>query len=258
MAAELAPYLRTSSPVGAVARKGGRFVVSLAPDARAHGGPLLEADAVVLACPSHAAGRIVADLAAPVAHALEGIVHAPVEVVCLGYEERALGRPLRAFGVLVPRREGLRSLGTLCSDQIFPGQAPPGMRLLRTLLGGAHDPGVVALDEQGLYDTVERDLDELFETRGTPPHFRRIIRHERGIAQYTLGHQARVARLDALERELPGLFFAGASYRGVSINGCVKGAFDVARRVGEVALGIAGELPREPATAARADAPASS
>jgi oxygen-dependent protoporphyrinogen oxidase len=235
---DLAPYVHTGAPVGAVSREAGRFLVHLADAASVSGETTLRADAVVLACPSHAAARIVARLSPRATRALEGIVHAPVDVVCLGYDERDLGRPIRGFGVLVPRREGMRSLGTLLCEQIFPGQAPTGHRLLRTLLGGAHDPGVVGLDEQGLYQTVEQDVGVLFEVRGGP-RFRRIVRHERGIAQYTLGHLDRVATLDALERELPGLFFAGASYRGVSVNGCVKGAFEISRRVAEVTQGAA-------------------
>jgi oxygen-dependent protoporphyrinogen oxidase len=241
MIADLTPHLQTGAAVASLGREAGRFRIHLIEGTAFRGQTTIDADAVVLACPSHAAAPIVSGLSPRARRALEGIVHAPVDVVCLGYDERDLGRPIRGFGVLVPRREGMRSLGTLLCEQIFPGQAPAGQRLLRTLLGGAHDPGVVALDEQGLYQTVEGDLGVLFEARGEP-RFRRIVRHKRGIAQYTVGHLDRVAVLDELERELPGLYFTGASYRGVSVNGCVKGAFDVSRRVAELGDGAATSL----------------
>lgn len=191
------------------------------------------ADAVVLACPSHAASGIVAQLAPEVARALDEIAHPPIDVVCFGYRDGDLRRPIRGFGVLVPRVEGIRSLGTLLSDQIFPGQAPQGHRLLRTMIGGAHDPGIAKLSLDDLEAAVRRDLDTLFGAV-EPPRFRHVIRWPRGIAQYTVGHLERVAKTEQLEADLPGLFFTGASYRGVSVNGCVKDAFRVSRRVWEV------------------------
>jgi oxygen-dependent protoporphyrinogen oxidase len=196
-------------------------------------GASLDADAVVLACPSHAAASVIAGLAPTVAQAVLGIWHAPVDVVCFGYRERDLERPLDGFGVLVPRTEGLRSLGALASDQIFPGQAPAGHRLLRTILGGAHDPTIAELDPSALEATVEHDLGVLVGPKNKP-RFRRVIRHARGIAQYTVGHIDRVSRADRLAGELPGLYFTGASYRGVSVNGCIKAAFDVARQIREL------------------------
>jgi oxygen-dependent protoporphyrinogen oxidase len=57
------------------------------------------------------------------------------------------------------------------------------------------------------------------------------FRFQRGIAQYTVGHLDRVRQSEHLEDDLPGLLFTGASYRGVSVNGCAKDAFRVAGRV---------------------------
>jgi oxygen-dependent protoporphyrinogen oxidase len=102
------------------------------------------------------------------------------------------------------------------------------VHLLRTLLGGAHDPDVVKLSRDEIERTAERDHLTLYQVK-RPPVFRKVIRHAKGIAQYTIGHPARVAAIDALERDARGLFLTGASYRGVSVNGCVKDAFRVAR-----------------------------
>jgi oxygen-dependent protoporphyrinogen oxidase len=128
---------------------------------------------------------------------------------------------------LIPRTEKIRSLGSLWSNSIFPGQAPLGLHLLRTLIGGAHDTAARDLSESELEAIVQSDHARLFGIN-SEPQFKKIFRHEKGIAQYTLGHLDRVAATEKLERELPGLFFTGASYRGVSINGCVKDAYRVA------------------------------
>jgi oxygen-dependent protoporphyrinogen oxidase len=150
-----------------------------------------------------------------------------VDVVCHGYNAADIGHSLQGFGVLVPRSEGVRSLGCLWSDAIFPGQAPQGQHLLRTIIGGAHDPDVAKLSEAEVEAVARKDLATLVGTK-QPPRFTRVIRHAAGIAQYTLGHMERVAQTEKLEAELPGLYFTGASYRGVSINGCAKDAFRVA------------------------------
>jgi oxygen-dependent protoporphyrinogen oxidase len=65
------------------------------------------------------------------------------------------------------------------------------------------------------------------------PAFVHVIRHRRGIPQYTVGHTERLARIDALLRRRPGLFLAGSSYRGVSINACIADAPFVAARVAD-------------------------
>jgi oxygen-dependent protoporphyrinogen oxidase len=51
-----------------------------------------------------------------------------------------------------------------------------------------------------------------------------VIRHPRGIGQYTLGHADRLERIRRVLGELPGLTVTGSSYLGVSLNSCIKQA----------------------------------
>lgn len=224
LAEELSDALKLNTPVTAVEhRSGGGFVV------RGEGWSR-EADVVVLAAPSHATAGMIRDLSPEVADAIGDIWHAPVDVVCHGHPEEHLSDPLHGFGVLVPRSEGVRMLGSLWSDAIFPGQAPRGHRLLRTILGGAHDPKITELSADQLHATAHLEHRQVMGIQDAPT-FRTEFRHPRGIAQYTIGHLDRVAASEGLERNLPGLYFTGASYRGVSINGCAKDAFRVAKTV---------------------------
>jgi protoporphyrinogen/coproporphyrinogen III oxidase len=220
LAQNVGPDLQLNSPVSTIAFNEHEWHVEVA-------GSSTSADAVVLACPSYAAAKIVNSLSESAAAALRGIWHAPVDVVCHGYDQAALHHPLQGFGVLVPRSEGIRSLGSLWSDSIFPGQAPTGQRLLRTMIGGAHDPDIVHLSAGQIEQIARADLAQLVGAH-EPPRFKRVIRHPAGIAQYTLGHRDRVDETEKLEASLPGLYFTGASYRGVSVNGCAKDAFRVA------------------------------
>lgn len=220
LAAELGDRILTNADVKAVRVRGEGFEVVIE-------GHVFPADAVVLACPSYVAAEIVQDLSFNAANCLREIPFAPVDVVAHGHKIEDVGHPLDGFGVLIPRGDNFRVLGSLWCDAIFPNQAPSGMHMLRTMIGGAHDPHVLDLSDHAVEQLALGEHRRLFDVK-CEPVFRKLIRHPKGIAQYTRGHLDRVAELDLFERQLPGLLFTGASYRGVSVNGCVKDAYRVA------------------------------
>ena len=189
----------------------------------------IEADAVVLAGPASESARVLRGIDTELSDLLGGIQTAPMAVVCLGYDAGDLqaGCRLKGFGFLVPRSEAVRILGTLWESQTFPDRAPGGKALLRVMVGGACDAGVVALDDDRLLALVRKDLRTTMGIKADP-EFARIFRHVRGIPQYLKGHLARLARIDRRLRRYPGLYLAGNSYRGVSMNACIAEAGVVA------------------------------
>ena len=197
---------------------------------------LNDIDYVILACPSYEAAKIVKDLDHDVSDNLDAIPHAPVDVVCHGYGDKDFEFDINGFGVLIPRSENVRSLGSLWSDSIFPGQAPAGRHLMRTILGGAHDYDIASVSNDELKNIAHDDLSKLLGIKNKPG-FIKIYRHPKGIAQYIIGHNERVAATEKTEDDLPGIFFTGASYRGVSVNGCVKDSFRVVDNIGRLMRG---------------------
>ena len=137
---------------------------------------------------------------------------------------------MNGFGFLVPRGEGPRILGALWETSIYEGRAPAGKALLRVMIGGAADPGAVQLDNGPLVTRVRADLERTMGLR-IAPEFVRVVRHWRGIPQYTVGHAARLARVETALAEYPGLFLGGNSYRGVSVNACIEDGQLIAARV---------------------------
>ncbi len=188
-------------------------------------------DAVLLACPSWRAAEISAPLDADLSRHLGAISSAPVAVVALGYRLADLGVAPDGFGYLIPRGEGLRPLGALFDSNLFPGRAPDGHALIRVLAGGAHEPALVSASDTDLVALARATLALAPGIRATPV-FTRVIRHTRGIPQYTLGHAARVAAIEDRLAAHPGLFVCGNSYRGVSVNACIAEARQLATRVG--------------------------
>jgi oxygen-dependent protoporphyrinogen oxidase len=229
VAGSLGSVVRTRAPVVAVNRgHTGGFLLRV----ETRDGPVesLEADAVALCGPSSQTAALVADLDPHLASALGEIEAAPLVVVCLGYPEASLPRPLDGFGFLVPRGEGPRILGALWDSSIYPGRAPQGRALIRAMIGGAHDPQAVGLSDDALVEAVRADL---FTTMGlaATPLLTRIFRHPGGIPQYTVGHLARLERIEARLGAHPGLCVAGNSYRGVAINSCIADAGPLADRI---------------------------
>lgn len=193
----------------------------------------VEADAVVVAGSATQTSALVRPFDITLSSALSRIPSAPLAVVCLGYDSAALiadRGPLNGFGFLVPRSEGVRTLGALWETSIYENRAPEGKSLLRVMIGGALDRDILDLGDAELLSIVRADLHKTMGLR-VAPEFVHIVRHPRGIPQYTLGHLSRLERIDHLSRIHSGLFFAGNSYRGVAINACIADAAPLARRV---------------------------
>ncbi len=189
----------------------------------------LDADAVVLSGPAAESAAIVRELDGSLAAAIQEIPTSPLAVVCLGYDEAVLRSEthLDGFGFLVPRAEGIRILGALWETSLYRHRAPAGKVLIRVMIGGARDPDAVSLCDADLRRIVRADLKRTMNASAMP-EFVRVTRHTRGIPQYVRGHQARMQRIDALLQPYHGLFLAGNSYRGVSINACIAHAPSVA------------------------------
>jgi oxygen-dependent protoporphyrinogen oxidase len=224
LAAALGPRLRTGATVRAVERLGTGYLLRLGD------GTTLAADQVALTVPAWSAAPMVEGLDPALAGALGEIPSAPVVVCHLGFAEDDLAGMPRGFGFLIPRDEGLRLLGVLWASQIFPGRAPGGKALYTCMIGGARDTESIDWPDEKVVRTI---LDELHTTMHlhAQPVFTRIVRHRRGIPQYTLGHLDRLHRADASLARLPGLHLGGNSYRGVSANDCIRLAGTLADRM---------------------------
>ena len=216
--------VRTGARVAEIARADDVWRIAL------EDGETLAAEQVVLATPAWDAARFSRTVDEDLADHLDAIPGAGLAVVAAAWRDEDLPGPLDGFGFLIPRGEGPRSLGTLWDSSVFPGRAPEGHALLRTMIGGAHDPDAAALPDEALLATV---LADLRRTMGiaAPPRRTWIFRHPRGIPQYERGHGARLDAIEDRLARLPGLHLTGNSYQGVSVNLCVVDAARVAERI---------------------------
>ena len=213
----LGDRVRTRNGAVAMRQENGRYIIETATGAE------IEARSVVVAIPAYAAAKLVEGLDKRLAGTLESIPYAGMAVLCTGYPREKVGHDLNGFGFLIPRNQGLRALGCLWSSTIFPGRAPEGWVMLRSMYGGYTDPEAVTLGDAALLEALRLEIHPLLGI-GCAPEFHRIYRWPRGIPQYLMGHGARLNVIEEAEKHLPGLIFAGNAYRGVSLNDCVVSA----------------------------------
>ena len=183
--------------------------------------PPLEADALCLALPAPQAGRLLAAVDAQLAMALQEIPYASTAIVHVAYHRQDVTHPLDGMGFVVPAVEQRSLIACSFSSVKFPGRAPPQHVLLRAFVGGALQPEQYARPDAELIRAVCQDLQQLLGIRGEPLYVD-ISRHPQAIAQYHLGHQQRIARLEGLVARLPGLALAGNAYHGIGVPDCIQ------------------------------------
>jgi oxygen-dependent protoporphyrinogen oxidase len=70
------------------------------------------------------------------------------------------------------------------------------------------------------------------------PTYTRIVKHEKAIPQYVVGHSKCLERIKNRVKRYPGLFVTGNAFKGVGINDCTKNASIIARVVVEHVKGL--------------------
>ena len=216
--------VRTGAAVTAIRPRSGGFDLELTD------GGHLDAELVVSAAPAWALAELTAPLEPALAGLLGDIPYAPMNVVCFGYQRDKIPGDVDGFGYLIPKREGKAILGTLWDSSIFPNRAPQGQVLLRSMMGGATNPGAIGLTDGEVTARVRGALQEIMGI-GAEPDFVRIFRHQRAIPQYISGHARRLAAISERLAAFPGFFATGNAFFGVGLNDCVHSSNQIADRV---------------------------
>ena len=229
LAAHLGQALRLGVRLLTVEKDGDLFRIAVEEQGQTQS---LEARAVVVALPAHVATGVLGGLDGQIAGMLAQIPYVPVTLVHLGYPLSALSRPIHAYGFFVPPSEPLRVLGGIFPSQFFPARAPEGFHLFSMRTGGARHPAAFTMPDAELVALADGELRGLVGlTAG--PSFVHIVRHERALPQYTLGHMGRVAAISEGERRHPGLFFHGNAYHNAGVPELVSRSMKLAERVAD-------------------------
>jgi oxygen-dependent protoporphyrinogen oxidase len=236
--------IRMHCAVGSISRGNGSWVV-----AGLHGEPQ-QFDAVIVATPAHVTGRLLNAMNDTVADAISALL--PTEAssaicVALGFlpEKAARLRVPRGFGFLVPEakapigRDGDQPLlAATFVDRKFPHRVPAAASLLRGFFGGLSAAALRNADDATLIALTQKQLSRYLGP--LPPPDVAVVRHwPWSLPQYFVGHTQRMARLESLLSQLPGLRLIGSAYRGVGLPDLVRQARTAAKNCLSVRAGQA-------------------
>jgi oxygen-dependent protoporphyrinogen oxidase len=158
------------------------------------------------------------------------IRYPPVASVVLGFRREDVAHSCLGYGMLIPKIEGFKILGTIFSSALFPNRAPAGHVLLTSYIGGERYPELASLPTDQLIETTLTDLRVLLGVKGKPV-FQHCALYPKAIPQYNVGYGRFKDMLNEIEAKSHGLFFAGHYRDGVSLGDSIVSGVNIAERV---------------------------
>ena len=189
-------------------------------------GDWLEAEHVVLATTAQDAAPLLAPLQPELSKLLAGIPYTTSITLALGYQKATFDHPLNGHGFLVPKKERKHVFGCTWVGNKFDYRVPDNMVVLRCFLGGDAMP----LSDSEIVETARAEIHSIMGLEAEPV-FHNIARWPNSMAQYTVGHEQRVKRIEEIVGPIPGLYLAGNAYHGIGIPDCVRMGQEAATKI---------------------------
>jgi oxygen-dependent protoporphyrinogen oxidase len=189
-----------------------------------------ETDAVVMACPAHAAARLIAHHDSQLAAELGALRYASCATASLVYDRGSLRAPLDGFGFFVPRIEQRRLLACSFVSVKFRDRAPSDRVLLRAFLGGVLHPEIADRDDAEIARIADSELRDILGIRG-PALLSRTHRFPAAMPQYEVGWPRRLEAIRERVDAHDGLFLAGGSVGAFGLPDCISSGERAAREV---------------------------
>ena len=189
-----------------------------------------EFDGVIIAAPAYIAAQLLRSQIPEISAELEAIRYSSSITVLLAYDDKTRASLPAGFGFLVPRTEGKRILACTFVHNKFPYRAPQDRALLRCFLGGSRDEEILRSPDDEITSIVRRELQEILGITHTPDLIK-IFRWPHAMAQYTVGHKARVERVRKIVSSASGLALAGNAYGGIGVPDCVRSGSEAAAKM---------------------------
>ncbi|MEX1136656.1 MAG: protoporphyrinogen oxidase [Balneolales bacterium] len=189
-------------------------------------------DAVVYCGAAHSLDKIDIKSSGPTdVSELTKIPYPSVSSIALGFRKDQIDHPLDGFGILLPKKEDYKILGTQFNSTVFPGRTPDKDHvLLTTFVGGARFQEATTMDDKELLNIIMNDLDGLLGVKGSPV-FVKHTRWPKAIPQYEIGYGTFLSIMDSVEKENPGLYLAGNYRSGIAVGDCISNSVELAERI---------------------------
>jgi oxygen-dependent protoporphyrinogen oxidase len=215
--------LRLHTPVAAIEPTAeGNYRVT------ASSGDTFYADTVLLTTPAYVAAVLLRPLASEAADKLSAIRYVSTGTISLAFRATDIKRPLRGFGLVIPKSEQRPINALTISSTKFNHRAPDGHVLLRVFFGGSRSPETMNYDDDQLLSVVRQELQDILGIEAAPL-FHRNFRWHKANPQYDVNHLEHVASIEA---GLPaGIYVTGSAFRGVGMPDCVYQAQQTVNKI---------------------------
>jgi len=202
-------------------REPGDYILTL------DGRETLRTATVILATPAYAAADLLRRVDPLAASVLGQIPHVSTATVSIAFRIEDVPHTLDGYGYVVPRIANRPVLACTWTSRKWRGRAPEGFTLLRVFIGRAGQETALAGSDDDLVALARTEVRQVLGITATP-ELARVSRWLQGMPQYTLGHPDRLHTIDDRLAAHPGLFVAGAAYRGVGIPDCIRSGDEAA------------------------------
>ncbi len=158
------------------------------------------------------------------------IRYPPVASLVLGFRREDVAHPCQGFGMLIPKVEGFKILGSIFSSSLFLNRAPAGHLTLTSYIGGERYPELASLPHDKLVALACEDLRVILGVKGKPT-FEHSTFYPRAIPQYNVGYGKYRELMTDIETRAPGFFLAGHYRDGVSLSDSIISGCNIADRL---------------------------
>jgi len=190
----------------------------------------LSADAVVLATPTFQSAQLLRAFHPEASRLLESIPYTSTATISMAYPAQAIASQIRGFGFVVPRKEQRPLLAATWSSLKWADRCRPEEILIRCYVGGRGREAILEQNDAQLLETVHQELHATVGIVSRPTHAE-VYRWIRGMPQYILGHQDRIAKIQHLLLPWPGLSVTGAGFYGLGIPDCIREGTNAGQRL---------------------------
>ena len=202
-------------------------------------GDWMDADHLVVACPAWAAGELLCDVDARLASLLRMIPYTSSAIAQMVFRASEFDGLRAGTGFLIPRKERRKLMACTFVGTKFPHRVPANKITLRCFFGGAGNDAVLSESDDSLIAIAREELRTILGLTAAPI-YSGVYRWPRSMAQYIVGHGARLKEIESHASAVPGLHLAGNAYTGIGIPDCIRMGRQAAARIMRTSIPMSG------------------